>query len=212
MSQPRAEVSRAGIRRARPEALGHPDPSFVTPTPSGYLLIPLGRDAIGFRETSLPQPVTPHAPSALHFESDIVVERSSRDVAEFFDEPSNLAKWDRSVARVEPTSTGHTAVGFTFDTIAPTGLRMSYRITEHEPERQSTIELVSSRMFRTAVWRMRYDPVPGGTRITCAVDFTLRPLYFFLVVPLVMTQRRALARDLSYLKAAIESQPYTVDA
>lgn len=61
----------------------------------------------------------------MRFESDIVVERSLSDVASFFDEPTNLARWDRSVARVEPTSAGGAAVGFTFDTIAPTGLRMS---------------------------------------------------------------------------------------
>ena len=140
----------------------------------------------------------------MRFESHIVVERSLSDVSSFFDEPSNLARWDRSVARVEPTSTGGAAVGFTFDTISPTGLRMSYRITEHEPERGSVIELLSSPMFKRATWRMMYEPVRAGTRVTCEVDFTLRPLYLFLVVPLVLTQRKALARDLTYLKQSIE--------
>ena len=148
----------------------------------------------------------------MHFHSDIVVERSLHAVASFFSEPGNLAKWDRSVARVVPTSVGTSAVGFTFDTIAPSGMRMSYRITEHEPERGDTIELVSSKMFRSAIWRMRYDPVPAGTRITCHVDFILRPLYFFLMVPLLITQRKALARDLTFLKEAIERETGAAEA
>ena len=61
----------------------------------------------------------------MHFTSDVIVERSQRQVDAFFAEPANLAKWDRSVAQVIPTSTGETAVGFTFDTIAPSGMRMS---------------------------------------------------------------------------------------
>src|SRR5262245_38381716 len=67
---------------------------------------------------------------AMRFSRDVVVARSVADVAAFVDQPSNLARWDRSVARVEPTSPGATAVGFTFDTIAPSGMRMSYRIAE----------------------------------------------------------------------------------
>lgn len=95
-------------------------------------------------------------------------------------------------------------MGFTFDTLAPSGMRMSYRITEHDAERGSTIELISSAVFRTAVWQMTYDAVPSGTRITCSVDFTLRPRSFYLIVPLALMQRKALSRDLAYLKQAIE--------
>lgn len=141
----------------------------------------------------------------MHFTSDVVVERSQRQVAAFFAEPGNLAKWDRSVAQVIPTSAGPTAVGFTFDTLAPSGLRMSYRITEHVPEEHTSIRLESSPMFREAVWQMRYETVAVGTRIHCDVDFTLRPLYWFLSVPLLLTQRRALRRDLTFLKEAIEA-------
>jgi hypothetical protein len=141
----------------------------------------------------------------MHFQSHIVVERSSQAVEAFFADGQNLVKWDRSVASVEPTSSGTTAVGLTFDTIAPTGLRMSYRIMEHEPERRSTIELAPSKMFKRAVWRLQYDRVALGTKITCDVDFTLRPLYWFLAVPLILSQRKALARDLQSLKEAIEA-------
>lgn len=141
----------------------------------------------------------------MHFESHIVVDRSLQVVTEFFADAQNLVKWDRSVARVEPTSSGTAAVGFTFDAIAPSGLRMSYRITAHDPERYSIIELMTSKMFKRAAWRLQYDRVAGGIQITCGVEFVLRPLYWFLAVPLIVSQRKALARDLQSLKEAIEA-------
>jgi len=42
------------------------------------------------------------------------------------------------------------------------------------------------------------------------VTFRLRPRYSLLIVPLLLTQRRALRRDLSFLKAAIEA-PENID-
>ena len=141
----------------------------------------------------------------MHFQSQTVVERSIEAVAAFFADGQNLVKWDRSVAKIESTSSGVAAVGTTFDTIAPNGLRMSYRITEHDPEDHSTIELMPSKMFKRAVWRLTYERAGEGTRITCDVDFILRPLYWFLVVPLMMSQKKALARDLRQLKEAIEA-------
>ena len=141
----------------------------------------------------------------MHFQSDIVVERSRHAVTTFFEDPQSLVMWDKSVAKIEPTSSGTAAVGFSFDTIAPNGQRLSYRITEHEPGRQSTIELMPSKMFKRAIWVMRYHQLTSGTRVTCEVDFTLRPHYLFLLLPLVLTQRKALARDMASLKSAIEA-------
>lgn len=140
----------------------------------------------------------------MRFRAEITVPRSSAEVAAFFENPHNLARWDRSVARVEPHSSSPAAVGFTFDTVAPSGMRMTYRITEHEPGHKTTIELVASSTFKRAVWYMSYDPVPAGVRIGCVVQFRLRARYALLIIPLLMLQRGALRRDLQQLKAAIE--------
>jgi hypothetical protein len=140
----------------------------------------------------------------MRFHSEITVARSSAEVAAFFDDPQNLVRCDKSVARIEIRSAGPAAVGFTFDTIAPSGMRMTYRIAEHEAQRRTTIELISASMFKRAVWCMTYDSVPGGVRIGCAVDFRLRVRYALLIIPLVMRQRSALRRDLLQLKDAIE--------
>jgi hypothetical protein len=139
----------------------------------------------------------------MQFESQIEVARDLQDVARFFDDPLNIARWDKSVARVIPTSTGPTGVGSTFDTIAPSGMRMSYRIIEHEPD-HGAAELMESRIFRQAVWRMQLTPVPGGTRVICRLEFRLRPRYLLLIVPLLLTQRRALQSDLVSLKQVLE--------
>ena len=60
-------------------------------------------------------------------------------------------------------------------------------------------------MFRAALWCLSYEKLPSGTRIRCDVTFTLRPRYSLLIIPLLLTQRRALRRDLTFLKAAIEA-------
>ena len=140
----------------------------------------------------------------MRFRAEITVPRSSAEVAAFFENPHNLARWDRSVARVEPHSLPPATVGFMFDTVAPSGIRMTYRITEHEPEHRTTIELVSSAMFKRAAWYMSYDPVPGGVRIGCAVQFRLRARYALLIIPLFLLHKGALRGDLQQLKAAIE--------
>jgi ligand-binding SRPBCC domain-containing protein len=55
----------------------------------------------------------------VRLQSEIVVERTNEQVWRFFSDPANLARWDRSVARVVVTSREPFGVGSTFDTIAP---------------------------------------------------------------------------------------------
>jgi hypothetical protein len=93
-------------------------------------------------------------------ESSILVMQTVDHVWAFFEDISNLPKWDRSVARVVPTSPGPIGLGYTFDTIAPSrgsgaqkeGLRMSYRITEIAPKQRYSVLLVVSTMFKDALW------------------------------------------------------------
>jgi hypothetical protein len=148
----------------------------------------------------------------MHLQATIVVARTNEQVWRFFSEPSNLAKWDRSVAQVLPTSSEPSVVGSTFDTIAPVsrsrsrkeGLRMSYRITEYVPNRQAHIRLTNSRMFTFAEWIMVTETIAEGVRITCHLDCTLSLRYIFLFPILLLTYRGAFRRDLTYLKQAIE--------
>jgi len=139
----------------------------------------------------------------MHLQSKILVEQSIDQVTKFFYEPTSVAKWDRSVAEMIPTSSSGQAVGSTFDTIAPSGMRMNYEIVEFDSERSVKIRLNNSKMFRTALWHFQFDPVGDKTEITCNVFFTLRPRYLYLY-PVLYFNRSALLRDLTFLKAALE--------
>lgn len=150
--------------------------------------------------------------SVMHMQSAIVVNRTNDHVWRFFSDLSNLAKWDRSVARAIPTSSEPFGVGSTFDTIAPVrnpragkeGMRMSYRVTEYAPNHRFKSQLTHSPMFTYAEWGMTTDDVPDGVRITCDLDCTVRLQYSFLVPVLLLTYKDAFRRDLTYLKQAIE--------
>ena len=138
----------------------------------------------------------------MHLQSEIVVPQNIEQVSKFFYEPSNLAKWDRSVAETIPTSAEGVAES-TFDTIAPSGMRMSYKVIELEYGKKAKILLTESKMFKEAIWQFLFDVAEGGTRITCQVDFKVRARYFFLGPVLYLT-RKALFRDLTFLKIALD--------
>ena len=148
----------------------------------------------------------------MHLQAAIVVGQTNDQVWRFFSDASNLARWDRSVAQVIPTSSEPFGVGSTFDTIAPVrksrspkgGLRMSYRITEYVPNQQKNILLTDSPLFKYAEWVMTTEYVSEGVRITCQLDCTLRLRYSFLLPVLLLTYKGAFRRDLTYLKQAIE--------
>lgn len=148
----------------------------------------------------------------MHLQGAIVVNQTNDQVWRFFSQLSNLAKWDRSVAQVLATSSGPTAVGSTFDTIAPVpegragkeGLRMSYRVTEYVPNHQVKTLLTYSPMFKDAEWTVTTDDVPGGVRITCRVDLSVRLRYSFLLPVLLVSYKGAFRRDLASLRQAIE--------
>lgn len=145
----------------------------------------------------------------MHLSSAIVVPQTPGQVWALFEDPYFLPKWDRSVEEIIPApGNDQTAVGFTFDTVAPKkkwqkeGLRMSYRIIENIPGYQTRIRLEKSPMFKIAVWTMRFEAVSGGTLITCLVDLQVKLRYFFME-PLLWLNKGALLTDLSILKTVI---------
>jgi len=138
----------------------------------------------------------------MHLQSDIVVPQNIEQVSEFFYEPTSLAKWDRSVADMIPTS-GPEAEQSTFDTIAPSGMKMSYRVIEMEYGKNVKILLTESKMFKEAIWQFLFDAVEGGTKITCHVFFKLRLAYFFMA-PVLYFTRGAILRDLGFFRVALD--------
>jgi len=139
----------------------------------------------------------------MHLQSKLKVDYTIEQVTKFFYEPSSLTKWDPSVAQLIPVSSSGVAVGSTFDTIAPSGMKMNYEVVEFDSERSVKIRLNNSKMFKKAVWHFQFDPVDTGTVVICHVYFTLRLPYFFLY-PVLYFNKQALLRDLGYFKTALE--------
>ena len=144
----------------------------------------------------------------MHLQSKLQVDYTIDKVTNFFYEPSSLEKWDRSVAQMIPASASGTAVGSTFDTIAPSGMKMNYEIIEFDSERSVKIQLNNSKMFKRAVRHFEFDPIGTGTVITCHVYFTLRLPYIFLY-PVLYFNKQALSRDLGFFKTALEENYQT---
>lgn len=139
----------------------------------------------------------------MHLHSSIIVKQHIEEVTQFFLEPTSLAKWDRSVAAMIPTSGNVNSAGATFDTIAPSGMKMSYEVIEMNPPHSVKILLTKSKMFKNAVWHFEFEPETTGTKIICHVYFTLRFLYAFLY-PVLYFNKGALLRDLHFFQTALE--------
>jgi len=75
--------------------------------------------------------------------------RPQEDVWRFLADPSNLPRWDKSVAEVEVNETTPPGVGFAFTTVGYPGSgpdrgRMTYRVTQADLEaRDCRAELIS---------------------------------------------------------------------
>jgi hypothetical protein len=145
----------------------------------------------------------------MHLQSKILVDYNMDQVTSFFYEPTSLAKWDRSVAQMIPTSSPGMPVGSTFDTIAPSGMRMNYEIVEFDTERSVKIKLNNSKMFKTAIWHFQFTPVGERTEISCGVFVAIRLAYIFLY-PVLYFTKSALLRDLQFLKEALNEHYGTV--
>ena len=142
----------------------------------------------------------------------VTVRRVPEDVAAFLGDLRNIPMWDRGVAEVRVPTNATPGVGFRFETLSHPGGgaddgRMAYEVSAVGTE-GSTVRLTSTtgnaRYFKDAAWHFRLDPLPEGTRIACAAEFTLRLRYLFLA-PVLFLTRRAIRDDLERLKHVLEA-------
>jgi hypothetical protein len=158
--------------------------------------------------------------TCVRLESSIAIHRPPEIVWAFLGDVSNLPKWDRGVARAVEAQQTQAAMapgeGYEFHTeahaISPGNAsdngRMAYRVASVDAEAQRCIVDLTSRtgnarFFRRARWIFQVTPTLSGSRVTCAVEFKLRPVYFFMV-PLLWFTQGAIHLDLENLKRVIE--------
>jgi len=92
--------------------------------------------------------------------------------------------------------------GATFETIAPSGVKMRYQVVEFNAVNGVKIKLLESKMFRDAIWHFELETVGDGTKIICHIYYKLKSLYWFLA-PVLFFNKGALLRDLHFLSDAI---------
>ena len=156
--------------------------------------------------------------TCVRLESSIAIHRPPEIVWAFLGDVSNLPKWDRGVARAVKAQQTAMAPGegYEFHTETHCGSpgnasdngRMAYRVASVDAEAQQCIVDLTSRtgnarFFRRAQWIFQVTPTLSGSRVTCAVEFTLRRAYFFMA-PLLWFTRGAIHSDLESLKRVIE--------
>lgn len=151
----------------------------------------------------------------MQLKASVHIRRSPQDVWAYLGDVSNIAAWDRGVCRTELNPDTSPGVGFEFDTYAhPRSSsrdgawgKMSYRISEIDPDRGCTIRLTSSngnaRYFKSAEWRFLVEPEDSGSRVYCTAAFTLKWRYLVLA-PVLLFMRRAIRADLEQLRAKLE--------
>ena len=152
----------------------------------------------------------------MQLESKVVIHRSPEQVWAYLSDHANVPAWDRGVESTRPNPETAPGLGFEFDTFRdPAGGgsaadrgRMSYRVTQTDPEEGCVVELTNrdgnARYFREGEWRFRVDPAQGGALITCAAHFRLR-LRYLVLAPILFFMRKAIHRDLLSLKRALEN-------
>ena len=151
----------------------------------------------------------------MNLETSVYVQRTPEAVWAYLGDISNVAKWDRGVARVQQTSMTSPGVGLEFDTLGHSGPldnegnrgKMSYRISEADPAHGCTVQLTSSdgnaRFFKTAEWRFRVEPADGGSTVYCVAHFKLKFPYIVLA-PVFYAMKKAIHSDLIKLKQVLE--------
>ena len=150
----------------------------------------------------------------MRLQAEIIVRRAPDDVAAFLGDVRNIPSWDRGVAAIRTAPDAKPGVGFAFETLGHPGSsggaedgRMGYEVSAVGPDGaivRLTTTTGNARYFKDAAWHFRLDPVPEGTRVSCAAVFTLRLRYLFLA-PVLYLMRRAIRDDLERLRRALEA-------
>ncbi|WP_031468889.1 SRPBCC family protein [Sciscionella sediminilitoris] len=133
------------------------------------------------------------------------VEQSPAAVWAFLADPSTAPSWDASIAEVIPRSTGAPAVGWEAETLSPRGKRQRFRISRYEDGRLLSFVLLDDPMFHHAELSFLLEPAGAGTRIVHIIEGRTRNRA--LGILLTVIGGRALARDLSRLRAALRRLP-----
>lgn len=128
------------------------------------------------------------------------VKQKIQEVWEFLANPINSPKWDRSIASVKIINDNPLTVGSVIETTSPDGMVQTWKLTEYKPNQEFKFILLESNFFKFAELSFKLKNTSKGTLITHHVLMKFNFRYLFLYPVLLLTNKKALRRDLDSLK------------
>jgi uncharacterized protein YndB with AHSA1/START domain len=123
----------------------------------------------------------------MHVENTITIERPIEELFEYVSTPENDPTWVSVSIRNQRTSPGPMRVGMTIEEDVKIFRRTSrdtWEVTEYEPPTVIACRATSG-LLSGGVVRLRCEPVEGGTRLTHAVEYEPRGIYYKTIAPLM---------------------------
>jgi uncharacterized protein YndB with AHSA1/START domain len=121
----------------------------------------------------------------MHVENTITIEQPVEEVFEYVSTPENDPTWVSVSIRNQRTSPGPMRVGMTIEEdvkIFGRTSRDTWEVTEYEPPTLIAYRATSG-LLCGGVVRLRCEPVKGGTRLTHAVEYEVRGIYYKTIAP-----------------------------
>jgi uncharacterized protein YndB with AHSA1/START domain len=148
----------------------------------------------------------------MHMENTITIERPIEEVFEYVSTPENDPRWVSVSIRNQRTLPGPMRVGMTTEEdvkIFGQRSRDTWEVTQYEPPTVIAYRATSG-LLCGGVVRLRCEPVEGGTRLTHAVEYEVRGIYYKTIAPLMpWATKRLLASMDRTLKDLLEGKPTT---
>jgi uncharacterized protein YndB with AHSA1/START domain len=145
----------------------------------------------------------------MHVENTITIERPIEEVFEYVSTPENDPTWVSASIKNQRTSPGPMRVGMTIEEdvkIFGRTSRDTWEVTEYEPPTVIAYRATSG-LLSGGVVRLRCEPVEGGTRLTHAVEYEPRGIYYKTIAPLMpWASKRLIASMDRTLKDLLEGK------
>ena len=148
----------------------------------------------------------------MHVEKTITIERPIEEVFAYVSTPENDPTWVSVSIRNQRTSPGPMRVGLTIEEdvkIFGWTSRDSWEVTQYEPPTVIAYRATSGLLCGCVV-RLRCEPVEGATRLTHAVEYEPRGIYYKTIAPLMLWASKQLIASMDRtLKDLLEGKTTT---
>ena len=148
----------------------------------------------------------------MHMENTITIERPIEEVFEYVSTPENDPRWVSVSIRNQRTLPGPMRVSMTTEEdvkIFGQRSRDTWEVTQYEPPTVIAYRATSG-LLCGGVVRLRCEPVEGGTKLTHAVEYQPRGIYYKTIAPLMpWATKRLIASMDRTLKDLLEGKTTT---